>query len=133
MKAGLVLVIILMTAFLLSACAPTISSADTFSPVPPDYAGKANPLGADAAAPGAVTFASHCEPCHGVRGKGDGPAAEALDPHPANLPSVAAQVGDDYLFWRISQGRPGTAMVAWGTTLTEEQIWQVIAFIHTLK
>ena len=59
-------------------------------------------------------------------------AAAALDPHPANLTSVAAQVGDDYLFWRISEGRPGTAMVGWGTTLTEEQIWQVIAFIHSL-
>ncbi|MBK8420507.1 cytochrome c [Candidatus Villigracilis saccharophilus] len=41
--------------------------------------------------------------------------------------------GDDYLFWRISFGKDGTAMIAWKDVLTEEQIWQIIAFIRTLE
>ncbi len=82
---------------------------------------------------GAVNFNTYCEACHGVTGLGDGPAGQALKPKPANLPALASQVGDDYLFWRISEGKPGTSMVGWAGVLNEEQIWQVVAYIRTLK
>jgi mono/diheme cytochrome c family protein len=68
-----------------------------------------------------------------VQGHGDGPAGSALVPKPRNLPELASIVGDDYLFWRITTGKTGTSMVAWKGILTDEQIWQVVAFIHTLK
>lgn len=108
-------------------------AAATLAPVPADYAGLTNPLGADAAAAGADVFKVNCESCHGPQGHGDGPAGAALDPAPKNLPDLAAQVGDDYLFWRVSTGKEGTSMVAWKGVLTDEQIWQVVAFIRTLK
>jgi len=133
LKQYLFLIIALMLAPMFSACGTQSTSDVSFPPVPADYAGKTNPLGADAAAVGAVNFSSYCEPCHGATGLGDGPAGAALTPGPANLPVVAAQVGDDYLFWRISEGRPGTAMVGWAGVLNEEQIWQVVAYIRTLK
>jgi mono/diheme cytochrome c family protein len=34
-------------------------------------------------------FKSYCAPCHGVSGKGDGPAAAALNPKPADLTQFA--------------------------------------------
>ncbi|RJP52838.1 MAG: cytochrome c [Anaerolineaceae bacterium] len=108
-------------------------AAATLAPVPADYAGLTNPLGADAAAAGADVFKVNCESCHGPQGHGDGPAGAALDPAPKNLPDLAAQVGDDYLFWRVSTGKEGTSMVAWKGVLTDEQIWQAVAFIRTLK
>ncbi|NUQ60493.1 MAG: cytochrome c [Anaerolineales bacterium] len=92
-----------------------------------------NPLGADAATAGAEVFNTNCASCHGPEGHGDGPAGAALDPAPKNLPELAAQVGDDYLYWRISTGKEGTSMVAWKGVLTDEQIWQAVAFIRTLK
>jgi len=49
------------------------------------------------------------------------------------LVELSKVASDDYLFWRISTGKNGTAMVAWKGVLTDEQIWQVIAYIHTLK
>jgi len=101
--------------------------------VPVDFAGKTNPLGADAATAGAKVFQVNCESCHGPQGHGDGPAGAAIDPKPKNLPELAAQVGDDYLFWRISEGKPGTSMPPWKNILTEEQTWQVVAFLRTLK
>jgi mono/diheme cytochrome c family protein len=101
--------------------------------VPAPFAGRTNPLGADAAAAGADVFSASCESCHGPQGHGDGPAAGYLDPHPKNLAELQAQAADDYLFWRISTGRDGTAMIGWDGILTEEQIWQVIAFIRTLN
>jgi mono/diheme cytochrome c family protein len=71
--------------------------------------------------------------CHGEQGHGDGPAGAGLSPKPKNLPQLAATVGDDYIFWRISKGVPGTSMVGWQGTLKDEQIWQIVAFIHTLR
>jgi mono/diheme cytochrome c family protein len=105
----------------------------TLAPVPADYAGLANPFGADAAGAGADVFHTNCETCHGPQGHGDGPAGASLEPKPGNLAQIQSRAEDDYLFWRISEGKPGTSMVAWKGILTEEQIWQAIAFIRTLK
>lgn len=107
--------------------------AATLAPVPSEYAGQTNPFGAEAAGAGADVFKVNCESCHGPQGHGDGPAGAALDPAPKNLADLQAQVGDDYLFWRISAGKGGTSMVAWKGILTDEQIWQAVAFIRTLK
>jgi len=105
----------------------------TLGPVPAEYAGLTNPLGADAADSGAEVFRTNCEVCHGPQGHGDGPAGRALDPQPRNLAELQTKAGDDFLFWRIHEGKPGTSMVAWKGILTDEQIWQVVSFIRTLK
>jgi mono/diheme cytochrome c family protein len=127
--------VLLLAALLLAACGGGggSSEVETLASVPAEYAGQTNPLGADAAAEGAKVFKVNCESCHGPQGHGDGPAGAALNPPPKNLPDLAAQVGDDYLFWRVSTGVEGTSMVAWKGVLTDEQIWQVVAHIRTLK
>lgn len=104
--------------------------------VPAEYAGKTNPLGADAAAAGKVVFDERCASCHGATGTGDGAAAAGLDPKPADLKVEVPDLGDDFLFWRINEGGAmapfNSAMPAWKGILTEEQIWQVIAYLRTL-
>lgn len=128
----------LISPLALAACAANQSSPGTddnapLATVPAEYAGKTNPLGADAATGGAQLFKTNCEMCHGPQGHGDGPAGQALDPKPRNLAELQAKVGDDFLFWRIHEGKPGTSMVAWKGILTDEQIWQIVSFIRTLK
>lgn len=125
--------VLILSALVLAACGGGSNAVATLEPVPADYAGLTNPLGADAATAGKDVFTTNCESCHGPQGHGDGPAGAALDPQPKNLPEVAAQAGDDYLFWRINTGKEGTSMVAWKGVLTEEQIWQAVAYIRTLK
>jgi len=85
------------------------------------------------ASQGEKAFQTNCQMCHGPQGHGDGPAGQSLDPKPKNLAMLQKSVEDDYLFWRINEGKPGTSMVAWKGILTEEQIWQVVSFIRTLK
>ena len=127
-------VVLILGALILAACGGGGSDEPAaLEPVPADFAGKTNPLSTDATTDGAKVFQVNCESCHGAQGHGDGPAGQALDPKPKNLPELAAQVGDDYLFWRVSTGKPGTSMAPWTGVLTEEQIWQVVAFIRTLK
>lgn len=128
------LFILVLGALILTACGGGGSEEPVaFESVPADFAGKTSPLGADAATDGAKVFQVNCESCHGLQGHGDGPAGVVLDPQPKNLPELAAQVGDDYLFWRVSTGKPGTSMAPWAGILTEEQIWQAIAYVRTLK
>ena len=127
-------VVLMLAALVLAACggggAETVVALDS---VPADFAGKTNPLGADAATAGAEVFKTNCATCHGDTGLGDGPAGAALDPAPKNLAYLQAQAGDDYLFWRITTGKEGTSMVPWKGILTEEQIWQAVAFLRTLR
>ena len=133
-----ILLIMALSLLVLTACGGSDNSSDpkdisALAPVPAEYVGKTNPFGEDAATDGAKVFHSNCEVCHGVEGHGDGPAGQALDPQPKNLAELQAVASDDYLFWRVSEGKPGTSMVAWKGILDEEQIWQVVSFIRTLE
>jgi len=75
-------------------------------------------------------YVSTCAPCHGEKGKGDGPAAVALNPKPADHTSDAVQrQTDGALFWMISTGR--NSMPAYKAVLTETQRWQLIDYIRT--
>lgn len=137
MKNKLVMLFVLVM-LVLSACgggngdsAPR--DVGTLESVPAEYAGMTNPLGADASAEGAKIFKTNCETCHGPQGYGDGPIGESLDPKPMNLAELQAVAADDFLYWRIAEGSPGTSMPPWKNILAEEQIWQVVAFIRTLK
>ncbi len=132
MKKYFLLIVVLALALTLAACKGSKAEPTPIPTVPADWAGKTMPAGADAAA-GKEIFTTNCESCHGATGVGDGTAGVALDPKPANLVTFVPQVGNDYLFWRINTGKDGTSMVAWAGVLTEEQIWQVIAYIRTLK
>ena len=132
------IIFVLLSVMVLTACGASSGSSDQDSKtplatVPADYAGKTNPYGPEAATDGAKVFKSSCEMCHGPEGHGDGPAGQSLDPKPKNLAVLQKSAADDFLFWRISQGKPGTSMIAWQGVLSEDQIWQVVSFIRTLK
>ncbi len=133
-----IIFVMLVGIITLAACggSESLSNANEnapLAPVPSEYAGLTNPLGAEAATQGAEVFRTNCEMCHGPQGHGDGPAGQALDPQPRDLAELQTEAGDDFLFWRISEGKPGTSMVAWKGILSEEQIWQTVSFIRTLK
>jgi mono/diheme cytochrome c family protein len=102
--------------------------------VPASAAGKKNPLAgnADAVAAGKQIFTTTCVPCHGSAGRGDGPAAVALNPKPANYTTSAISAeSDGSLFWKLSEGRG--AMLGFKATLSEKQRWELISYIRTLQ
>jgi mono/diheme cytochrome c family protein len=88
------------------------------------------------AAKGKETFQTTCAACHGPEGKGDGVAAAALDPKPRNLSDAAyvSTLSDEHLYKVISEGGASVGlspmMAAWGGTLSEQDIWNVIAYIR---
>ncbi len=106
------------------------------APVPPEYAGLTNPVPADEASlkRGEQIYTTYCASCHGDGGMGDGPAGAALNPPPAPIAHTSQMLGDDKLFWRISEGGAafGTAMPAFKDVLDEQARWDVINYIRAL-
>src|SRR6266403_1479184 len=87
---------------------------------------KKNPLPADAStlAQGKKVAEVNCVSCHGARGKGDGAAAVALNPKPADWTSAVVQSeSDGEIFWKISTGRG--AMPSWNF-LPENDRWALV-------
>lgn len=123
--------VIFLSLALLTACAGKSSAENEAF----DVTGKSNPLAGDASAiaAGKTIYENFCLSCHGPAGKGNGPAAATLQPKPADLSVSQKEKPDDYLFLQIAQGRQGTAMTGWKYVLSEEQIWQVLAYIRTLE
>lgn len=61
---------------------PVLVTAQQTPPPPKVRTEPAKPI---PASDGPEMFRSYCSPCHGKAGKGDGPAAAALNPKPADL------------------------------------------------
>ena len=95
-----------------------------------------NPIPNDAAsiARGEETYLANCVQCHGPAGRGDGPAAAASVPPPADFTTAHARlhVDGEFFYW-IKNGKPPTAMPAFGDELEDDDIWDVINFIHELQ
>jgi mono/diheme cytochrome c family protein len=74
---------------------------------------------------------TNCVPCHGPDGKGNGPAAAALNPKPADWTSEPVKKETDgEIFWKISNGRG--AMPPW-KQLPEKERWQIVNYIRELQ
>jgi mono/diheme cytochrome c family protein len=87
---------------------------------------------------GKAKYESLCAGCHGKTGKGDGPAAASLNPKPQDHSDgkVMNSLSDQYLTDIIKNGGAGMKksplMPAWGKTLKDQEIADVIAYIRSL-
>jgi cytochrome c oxidase cbb3-type subunit 3 len=86
----------------------------------------------------AVLFQELCSVCHGVGGKGDGPSAQGLEPKPADFTNCKTMAKDsDEVLLKIIKGGGqsvgrSTVMPAWGDSLSEQQIRELVKFIRGL-
>ncbi len=91
-----------------------------------------NPLPdlARAANSGKPLYQANCALCHGDFGASDGPASSSYDPRPTDLTKGEVTTDPDgAIFLVIKNGKgkmPGMKR------LTDEQIWQVVAYVRTL-
>lgn len=84
---------------------------------------------------GAQLFSRECSSCHGMAGRGDGPAAAGLTPPPADLTVLADLVERSPLdfYRRISLGVPGTAMPAFESRIPVADRWALAVYATTLR
>lgn len=95
-----------------------------------------NPILPDAAsiARGQGLYAAHCVACHGEDGRGDGPQATSLSPKPADFTSghTDSHPDGDVYYW-IKNGIPNSAMPAFGSQLSDEDVWNLVNYIRRLS
>ena len=84
-------------------------------------------------------FDFRCPGCHGMTGHGDGPAAASLILRaPANLTTDTLIASKDWnaVFNKIREGGKGvhgSSMPSWGVVLSEQETWDLVAFVATLQ
>lgn len=108
--------------------------------------GLENPLRADGSIEedyelGRRVYYQNCLPCHGDLLDGDGHYAHGFNPRPLAFTDngTIPQLTESFVFWRIAKGGPGlpaegapwsSAMPAWESILTENEVWAVTIFLY---
>jgi mono/diheme cytochrome c family protein len=83
-------------------------------------------------AAGGKAFDEMCAYCHGAPGKRPFVAAGDMNPAPPDLADVTPRRTPAALFWVIKHGIRMTGMPAWGPTHSDQQIWELVAFLQRL-
>jgi mono/diheme cytochrome c family protein len=89
---------------------------------------------------GRRVYFQNCFYCHGDTMAGDGMFNHGLNPIPTDFsdPGVLPMFQETFLFWRVSKGGPGlpeeggpwdSAMPRWEQFLTEEEMWDAVAYL----
>jgi mono/diheme cytochrome c family protein len=79
---------------------------------------------------GEELYKANCSTCHGLTGEADTPAGQALKARSLKSPEV--QEKSDAQLLAIAKKGKGQ-MPPWGDVLTDSQLKNVIAYIHTLQ
>ena len=101
---------------------------------PTTYLRPSVPYQAASIAEGESLYQANCAVCHGTTGAGDGPGGARLLRRPADLraPHTAQHTAGD-LFWWITHGIPRSGMPPFGSSIVEEQRWDLINFLRALS
>ncbi len=100
--------------------------------IPSDRRSAANPIaGKEAWRDGQDHFSEHCALCHGDNGRGASAIGPHMYPPVPDLASPAIQrFSDGELFSIIQHGVAWTGMPAFGSTHSDEETWQLVAFVR---
>ncbi|MEJ7929237.1 c-type cytochrome [Ramlibacter sp. AN1015] len=77
---------------------------------------------------GAVHYRAHCLQCHGAPGVAPDSLAYGMTPAPVNLMPAARSWPSERIFWIVKHGIKMSGMPAWEYRLSDDQIWDVVAF-----
>ena len=79
---------------------------------------------------GAEHYSAMCVDCHLAPGITVSEIRAGLLPHPPNLSQQP--IDPRVAFWAIKHGIKATGMPAWGQTHDDEEIWNIVSFVHRL-
>lgn len=79
-----------------------------------------------------VLYHNYCSVCHGDRGDGRSRARNSLVPPPRDFttPQSIEQLTRERMIASVTEGRPGTAMVAWKSQLSALEIEAIVDYIR---
>ncbi|MEP6690435.1 MAG: FTR1 family protein [Gemmatimonadaceae bacterium] len=93
------------------------------------------PVGPLDLAAGRALYGRNCASCHGESGAGNGPAAKGLKTAPPAIGDAKTMIdASPALLYRvISVGVSSTPMPGWAGTLSSQDRWNLVAYLHALR
>ena len=80
---------------------------------------------------GAARYAALCVGCHLAPGVNKSPIRAGLYPHPPNLAEEGTREVRE-TFWTVKHGIKMSAMPAWGKSLDDAAVWDIVAFVRQM-
>ncbi|MGD8404373.1 MAG: c-type cytochrome [Anaerolineales bacterium] len=80
---------------------------------------------------GQELYTQYCVTCHGENGQGDGSGTQnnaSKGPAP-----FAADMGEQYINWRIHEGVPDSFMYPFKWLLSEKEIWDITVYVNSFN
>jgi cytochrome c553 len=87
------------------------------------------PLNGENLKAGADTYNGMCARCHGTPEGAPSAYGQSFYPPAPQLKGGLYAYTDAQLFWTIKHGIRNTGMPAWGSMLSDEEIWQVVTVL----
>ncbi len=85
-------------------------------------------------AEGRSLFMRNCAACHGDLADGNGPGGKALSTRPPALADAAMrEVSPAAMYLKVSVGVAGTAMAGWTSSLSNDQRWDIVHYLASLR
>ena len=84
---------------------------------------------------GEQLYRENCVLCHGEKADGRGVRSMGLDRTPANFtdPVWSRPESASRAFQAVTSGVPGSPMPAWGTALSADDRWALVAFLMSVS
>jgi mono/diheme cytochrome c family protein len=81
---------------------------------------------------GAVAFSQMCQTCHGAPGRERSVTGQGMAPTPPRLREEAEEWAPEEVYWILAHGIKMAGMPAYGPTHSEEELWELVAFVERL-
>jgi len=79
---------------------------------------------------GATIYRQLCSRCHGLTDRSDNTYGKSFYPPAPNFALTGTTFSEGEIFWIVKHGIRNTAMPAWGSLLTDEEIWRVAGVVR---
>jgi mono/diheme cytochrome c family protein len=139
----LVAAFVFAAAFVTSAATPGQGQTAPPAPrpggwtIPPEANTATNPMASNPQAPaaGKQLYEKNCQRCHGPAGRGDGPDADPDNQQDMDLTQArrGSRNPDGVVFYKVWNGRARPKMPAFKDELTQDQVWQIVTYVQTLR
>jgi len=82
---------------------------------------------------GYCSYETHCVACHGASGVAREPWVNGFEPQPPYLLDVTQTFTPGQLFWIVKHGIKMTGMPAWGESMSDREMWNVVAWLEASR
>ena len=78
---------------------------------------------------GSILYRDHCAGCHGTPSNPDSQFGHSFNPPVPQFFKEGSDMADNQSFYIIQHGVRWSGMPSWNRTLSENEIWQIVAFL----